>query len=152
MKNFLSAVAAVALVFAAADFAAAQTASAKYDPATGVLTVVNGSNIGVIGFDTAAKFKTGVTPGSIGSASPVQYDANTLAYFVATGMTAGTWTIGPVLQTGLTANQINFAYTPLGNETVVAAVEIIGGVIPEPASLALLGIAGAFAGLRRRNG
>jgi hypothetical protein len=129
--------------------APAGTARAIYDPSTGSLTFDVGANIGVVGLNTAGKFN-GSAAGSIGAAAPVQYDANDLAYFSASGLTAGTWDIGAVLATGLGVSDLNFAFTPLGSDTVVAPVEIIS-VIPEPAAFTLVVFgAAALLGARRR--
>lgn len=128
------------------------TVKAIYDATTGNLKFDVGTGVGVIGLESVGNFLTAVTPGKVGSDSPVQYDASSLAYFKASspGLAAGVWNIGNVLKPGLSGNALNFAYTPLGGDTVVAPVEIIT-VIPEPAAFALVAFgACTLLGVRRR--
>jgi hypothetical protein len=112
-------------------------AHAKYDPVTGNLWLDLGTNIAVAGFESVGgKFKA-AEQALLGATVPAQKDASILAYFSATGLPVGDFNLGAVLPKGLGAADINFSYTPVGQDSVVAAVEIL---VPEPATFAMVGL------------
>ena len=82
--------------------------------------------------------------------APIQANDVSLAYFSAGGLATGEDSVGIVLPTGLTADDITFSYTPIGGSTTVVPVMVI---VPEPSAIALLAM-GAFGllayGWRRR--
>jgi hypothetical protein len=156
-KNFFACVAA--LVVVAGAVSSVQATEAWYDPATGNIRLVLDPNIGVAGFEAqgALEFNAAAS-GQLGAIAPAQKDAKVLAYFSATGLAAGDFTITGILPTGLIPTkvgnerhltQVGFSYTPVGLEAVIAPVRV---EIPEPATLAMagMGLIGVVATLRRR--
>jgi len=150
LKKFALAVCCVVLVAgmsqAADDLgqdAADGTAEALYNAATGELLFDVGSGIGVIGLTTPGMIHGNVNSGSI-FGNPGQNAGNVLAYFNTSGLAVGEDSVGMVLPTGLTADAISFSYTPIGAGTVNAPVTMLGPVVPEPSTLAMLGVVAAF--------
>ena len=121
--------------------AAAGTAEALYNAATGELFFDIGEGIGVVGIGSAVMHHGAVNNGSI-FGTPVQNGGGTLAFFSAGSLPTGEDSIGLVLPAGLTQGDINFSYTPVGSPTVNVPVFMIP--IPEPSTLALLGVLGAI--------
>ncbi|MEM9420382.1 MAG: PEP-CTERM sorting domain-containing protein [Planctomycetota bacterium] len=132
-------------------------ASATYDRETGELTfdILAPGTVQIVGLTSVGNFDTNATPGSLtlfnGAVSTtdahLQFDEDTIAYFFGANnfYDAGSFEIGAVLATGLTENDLNFEYTDASGATVSGQVI----VVPEPGSLALLGL-GGLALIRRR--
>jgi hypothetical protein len=124
-------------------------AEALYNPATGELFFDVGAGVGVIGLQGPLNHAA-VDNGSI-FGIPAQNVGGILAYFNAAGIPTGEDSVGLVLPLGLDAGDLLFSYTPIGGTTTQVPVFIIGGVIPEPSTMVLLGMGClGLVGLRRR--
>ena len=116
--------------------------------APGELTLDVGEGVAVVGLQAE-----GLKHGDVDSGSPLgapaQNGGNVLAYFNASGLTAGMSSVGAVLPAGLTEGDISFGYTPIGGASTVVPVTVI---VPEPSTIAMLLVVGALAlCLRRRS-
>jgi len=119
--------------------AAAGTAEALYDPATGELFFDIGTGVGVVGLMADGMKHGEVDAGSIFGA-PGQNSGNILAYFNTSGLPTGEASVGMVLPAGLAQDAISFSYTPVGGATTVVPVTMIA--VPEPSTIAMLVIVG----------
>ena len=125
--------------------AAAGTAEALYDPATGELSFDVGSGVAVVGIGSAVMYPGAVDATSIFGA-PIQSTNTTLAYFDTGGLPVGEDSVGLVLPPGLTQEQLTFSYTPTSGPTQKVDVTIV----PEPSTFAMLGVLLAIALCWRR--
>ncbi len=78
---------------------------------------------------------------------PVQNDGSTLAFFNPTGLPVGLDSVGLMLPAGLTAADLGFSYTPIGQPTVVVPVTVL---VPEPSTIAMLVVLGFISVFWRR--
>jgi hypothetical protein len=123
MKVFFAALLSVSIAFTCSLAGAAPYAAAAYKSSTGDLYVYATSGIGLLGFGTLSppiQFKT-TEPAKMGGLSPAQFDPEILAYFRATGLPGGLYSLGPVLPPflgGLGGVPVGFSYTPLGQPSV----------------------------------
>jgi hypothetical protein len=162
IKKFISCAVAFVAIAGLAASANAQTAVAKYDPVTGNIKLNLSSNIAVAGFEAQGSLEfNAAASGQLGAIAPAQKDAKVLAYFSATGLAQGDYTILNILPTNLVPTkvgeefhltQLGFSYTPVGAPSIIAPVLVDVAVIPEPATLAMagLGMIGVVATMRRR--
>ncbi|MFP4355649.1 MAG: PEP-CTERM sorting domain-containing protein [Phycisphaerae bacterium] len=120
--------------------APAGTATATYDYTTGEVIVEVGSDVQLIGIESIGNVVQGLSP-EIDGEGPAQYDEDTVAWFTLTALGEGTYNLGAILPTDLTADDIGFGYN-----TSIAEVT----VVPEPATMSLLAIGGLVALKRRR--
>ncbi len=146
-----------ALVLAlTASFAAnvnAGTAAATYDYATGELILEIGDKVAIVGFETSSLFDTAATAPKAGSADAAQFDSKVLAFFTtdAVGLPQGTFSLGNVLPAGLSADDIKFGYSPVGEDNIPTAVTFLNVNVPEPSTMILLGLGAiGFVSKRRR--
>jgi hypothetical protein len=160
IKKFISCAVAFVAIAGLAASANAQTAVAKYDPLTGNIKLNLSSNIAVAGFEAqgALEFNAAAS-GQLGAIAPAQKDAKVLAYFSATGLAQGDYTILGILPMNLVPTkvgaeyhltQLGFSFTPVGAPSVISPVLV--DFVPEPATLAMagLGMIGVVATMRRR--
>jgi hypothetical protein len=103
--------------------AAPGTAEAIYNPLTGELFFDVGANVGVIGIGTAGLINTGAVDDYLGTA-PGQNDGSILAFFDFAGLPVGEDSVGFVLPTGLSAEDILFSYTPTGGASVQTSIKL----------------------------
>ncbi|MFP4356422.1 MAG: PEP-CTERM sorting domain-containing protein [Phycisphaerae bacterium] len=120
--------------------APAGTATATYDYTTGEVIVEVGSDVQLIGIESIGNVVQGLSP-EIDGEGPAQYDEDTVAWFTLTALGEGTYNLGAILPTDLTADDIGFGYN-----TSIAEVT----VVPEPATMSLLALGGLVALKRRR--
>ncbi|MFP4356425.1 MAG: PEP-CTERM sorting domain-containing protein [Phycisphaerae bacterium] len=120
--------------------APAGTATATYDYTTGEVIVEVGSDVQLIGIESIGNVVQGLSP-EIDGEGPAQYDEDTVAWFTLTALGEGTYNLGAILPTDLTADDIGFGYN-----TSIAEVT----VVPEPATMSLLALGGLVAIRRRR--
>ncbi|MFP4356423.1 MAG: PEP-CTERM sorting domain-containing protein [Phycisphaerae bacterium] len=118
----------------------AGTAAATYDYTTGEVIVEVGSDVQLIGIESIGNVVQGLSP-EIDGEGPAQYDEDTVAWFTLTALGEGTYNLGAILPTDLTADDIGFGYN-----TSIAEVT----VVPEPATMSLLALGGLVAIRRRR--
>jgi len=139
---------ATAIIIAAATSvgAHAQTASGTYDPSNGQIVVTIGENIGVLGLE--ALEGDVLRPASLSDAlgAAAQADSGTIAFFNPTGLASGTFDLGAIVTPGTPVANLGFSFTPINGDSTQGQLT----VIPEPASLALLGLGGLTLLRRRR--
>ncbi len=150
-KQLLTIAFCLTLLATVVNNANAQTAGASYNVDTGEVIFTIGDNISVVGLASlgGAAFDTGVAPRIGADVSPAQFNNGSLAYFDANGLPAGTFNQGLVLPAGLGVSDLGFEYTPIGAPTATPAIEFVGGIVPEPASLMLASL-GALALIQTR--
>ncbi|XAL98912.1 PEP-CTERM sorting domain-containing protein [Phycisphaeraceae bacterium D3-23] len=137
----------------AASGARGTEARATYDATTGDLTFSIFGQVQLIGVESIGNVRPGEAAGSLTlfggavNADATQFDENSIAYFFGANQffDTGEFEIGTVLATGLTESDIVFEYAGADGQSVSGQVI----VVPEPGSLALLGL-GGLALLRRR--
>jgi hypothetical protein len=130
----------------AAD-APAGTAAATYFAATGKVVLDIGSGIAVVGFGTSGGTNL-ANDSLLQGTPPLQKDADVVAWFNIAGLPVGISDVGNALKPGLTQAQIGFSYTPIGLDTVTVPVTVVP--VPEPATLAIMGLAGVLAASMRK--
>lgn len=106
------------------------TAEVTYNRSTGDITINIGAGIGVLGFEFGPDIDLASLP-ALGSLPAAQADDRVLAYFDPTGLSPGTYELGSILPLGLSANDIAFAYSPLGAASVLGALQLV----PEPGTI-----------------
>ena len=126
--------------------AAAGTAEALYNAATGELFFDVGEGIAVIGIGSAVMDPNAVDAGSL-FGTPGQKNTRSLAYFNSGGLPIGEDSVGLVLPAGLTADDLFFSYTPIGGDSTAATVTMI---VPEPSTIAMLLVVGLIGVFWRR--
>jgi len=148
IKQLVKTTLVLALVAGFGATANAQTASATYNSLTGELELEIGDLIAIAGFETLDLFDTSLLAPSAGTADAAQFDSKILAFFTtdAAGLPTGRFSLGNVLPAGLTADDINFGYSPVGQDNIPTPVNII---VPEPSTMMLMGL-GAIAFVTRR--
>ncbi|XAL98913.1 PEP-CTERM sorting domain-containing protein [Phycisphaeraceae bacterium D3-23] len=150
IRTLLVALPACAIAAAAS---AGDAAVATYDATTGDLIFDINGQVQLIGVESIGNVRPGEAAGSLTlfggavNADATQFDENSIAYFFGANQffDTGRFEIGPVLATGLGESDITFEYAGADGQSVAGQVI----VVPEPGSLALLGL-GGLALLRRR--
>jgi hypothetical protein len=124
--------------------ASAQSVIAAYDAVTGNVSMDVSGPITVIGIGVPGQtlMLTGVA-GDVGSDGPIQDTDESIAWFNANGLAEGVWDVGNIVTPGTDIGLLEGSYTIKGGDTVALTI------VPEPATMALLGI-GGLALIRRR--
>jgi hypothetical protein len=106
-----------------------------------------GSGVGVVGFETAGLFNPGIYATVFLPIPLVQATENVLGLFDrGNQLPQGEHSLLEVLPPGLSANQIQFGYTPIGLASVQGSVV----VVPEPAAVMLSAVGAAWVVAQRR--
>ena len=127
------------------DTAAVGTTSGTYDPSTGVVILQIGTGVGVVGVESLGGDQL-ASANLTDALAASQATASTIAFFDPAGLEEGTFDLGAVVTPGTAVADLGFAFTPLGGDLTVVDLQ----VVPEPATLTLLGLGGLALATRRR--
>lgn len=148
--GFGSAAAASLAVVEEADGAVAvveaMTASGTYDPETGGVVIEIGSGVGVVGLESLVGGD--LVPTNLTDAlAAAQATEDTIAFFNAAGLAAGTYDLGAIVVPGTPIADLGFGYTPMGGAFTTVGLR----VVPEPATAGLMLTLGWLAVRRGRS-
>lgn len=150
MNRFLPLLAASAAVLAAAPVSAQETVSGTYDFTTGDIELTIGDNIGVVALYSDG---SNLLPDNFSSTtlSPSAANPDSLQFLNATGFQSGTFGIGPVVRPGTASGDLFLEYDIIGGGGLTLSGPLTTVNVPEPASVALLGLGGVTLLGRRRS-
>jgi len=119
---------------------------------TGELIFNVGEGVVVFGVMVEGMKHDAVDTGSIWAVSAhyVQNENNIVAYMDPSGLPVGSGSIGRVLPSVGTVNDIAFSYTPVGGATTAAPVHVWGWPEPSTMTMTVIGLGILGVGRRRR--